>query len=233
VREKREVGIQAVVVQKRAFCTSREGSRSKRDDEPEHEKRGTAVHPLETMPTMKKSLAHALGFAAALLALPLGAFAASTAAPVPIPTPKLPARALHSSIIVEVNKRGQVVRIKGGELSHDSVFDTMTIGNALQMWIRRPDGSATVGLFRVNYDYDPHTHNVGRHVELISAGGSWGNDSGAATKMVNAATSETRAAYERLQADERRRQAESAKHLPDINAAVKRALASPTSSPKP
>jgi hypothetical protein len=182
---------------------------------------------------MKKSLARALALAAALLVLPLAALAASTSAPAPVPTPKLPDRALHSVIIVEVNKRGQVVRIKGGELSHDSVFDTMTIGNALQMWIRHPDGSASVGLFRVNYDYDPHTHNVARHVSLISLGGNWGNDSGAATKMVDAATRETRAAYERLQADERRRQAQSAKHLPDINAAVKRALASPKSSPKP
>lgn len=185
------------------------------------------------MPTMKKSLARALAFASALLTLPLGALAASTQALPPMPTPKLPARALHSSIIVEVNKRGQVVRIKGGELSHDSVFDTMTIGNALQMWIRRPDGSAVVGLFRVNYDYDPHTHNVARHVVFVSAGGDWGNDSGAATKMVNAANRETREAYEKLQADERRREAQSAKHLPDINAAVKRALASPTSSPQP
>ena len=185
------------------------------------------------MPTMKKSLARALAFAATLLVLPPGALAASAATPVPIPTPKLPDRPMHSSIIVEVNKRGQVVRIKGGELSHDSVFDTMTIGNALQMWIRRPDGSAVVGLFRVNYDYDPHTHNVARHISLISAGGNWGNDSGAATKMVNAATRETREAYEKMQADERRRQAESAKHLPDINAAVKRAIASPTHSPQP
>jgi hypothetical protein len=134
---------------------------------------------------------------------------------------------------VEVNKKGQVVRIKGGQLSHDSVFDTMTIGNALQMWIRHPDGTAVTGLFRVQYDYDPHTHNVSRHISLISAGGNWGNDTGAATKMVTAAERETHAALARMQAQEKRRQAESAKHLPDINAAVKRALASPKSSPHP
>lgn len=181
---------------------------------------------------MKKSLARALAISAALLAAPLASLAAPPA-PAPFPTPKLPDRALHSAIIVEVNKHGQVVRIKGGDLSHDSVFDTMTIGNALQMWIRRPDGSAVVGLFRVTYDYDPHTHNVARHIALLSQGGNWGNDPGAATRMVNTATRETREAYERIQADERRREAQSAKHLPDINAAVKRALASPKSSPNP
>jgi hypothetical protein len=159
--------------------------------------------------------------------------AAPCATPAPVPTPNLPTRSLHTVIEVEVNDRGQVVRIKGGELSHDSVFDTMTIGNALQMWIRHPDGSATAGLFRVTYDYDPHTHNVARHVALISAGGSWANESGAATKMVQKAQRETRAAYERMKAQEKQREAESAKHLPDINAAVKRALASPTSSPHP
>ncbi len=185
------------------------------------------------MPTMKKSLARAFAFSAALLAVPLASLASSTPAPAPIPTPKLPTRALHSTIVVEVNKTGQVVRIEGGELSHDSVFDTMTIGNALQMWIRKPDGSAVVGLFRVNYDYDPHTHNVARHVALISQGGKWANEPGAATRMVEAAKQETRTAYERLKAQDRRREEQSAKHLPDINAAVKRALASPKSSPKP
>lgn len=175
----------------------------------------------------------AIALAASLLAVPVAALAANPPKPVPIPTPNLPNRPLHSVIQVEVNKRGQVVRIKGGKLSHDRVFDTMTIGNALQMWIRRPDGTAVTGLFRVNYDYDPRTHNVARHVALISAGGNWGNESGAATKMVDAAKRETREAYERMKAGEKRRRAQSAKHLPDINAAVKRAIASPKRSPKP
>lgn len=183
---------------------------------------------------MKNPLLRALALAVSLAAAPLGALAANPPQPAPMPTPKLPNRALHSSIMVEVNKRGQVVRItKGGQLSHDSVFDTMTIGNALQMWIRRPDGSAVTGLFRVNYDYDPHTHNVSRHVALVSAGGNWANESGAATKMVNAAKQETREAYQRMKADERHREAESAKHLPDIHAAVKRGLAKPTPTPHP
>ena len=186
------------------------------------------------MPTMKKSLARALALSAALLGVPAAVLAANQPKPVPMPTPNLPNRPLHSTIVVEVNKRGQVVRIaKGGQLSHDSVFDTLSIGNALQMWIRRPDGSAVTGLFRVNYDYDPHTHNVSRHIGLISSGGDWSNDPGAATRMVDAAKRETREAYLRMQAEEKKRQAQSASHLPDINAAVKRALAKPTSTPQP
>jgi hypothetical protein len=183
------------------------------------------------MPSMKNSLARTLALTAAALLPSAGAGAAPS--PVPIPSPNLPNRALHSILEVEVNDRGQVVRIHGGQLSHDPVFDTMTIGNALQMWIRRPDGSAEVGLFRVSYDYDPHTHNVSRHIALISAGGRWAKESGAATKMVDVAKRETMDAYKRVQADEKRRREESAKHLPDINAAVKRALASPKSSPHP
>lgn len=185
------------------------------------------------MPTMKKSLARACVLAAAAFAAPLLTLAAPQPKPAPFPTPNLPNRALHSAIEVEVNAKGQVVRIKGGELSHDSAFDTMTIGNALQMWIRRPDGSAVVGVYRVNYDYDPRTHNVARHIALVSAGGNWGNDMGAATRMVGAAKKETQAAYARIQAQEKQRREESAKHLPDINAAVKRALAKPTPSPHP
>jgi hypothetical protein len=49
--------------------------------------------------------------------------------------------------------------------------------------------------------------------------------------MMNDAQRETRAAYERMKAAEKQRQAESAKHLPDINAAVKRAVAKPTPTP--
>jgi hypothetical protein len=164
-----------------------------------------------------------------LTAAPALALAANQ--PKPMPTPDLGGKPLHTVMDVEVNKYGQVVRIKGGRLSHDSVFDTMTIGNALQMWIRHPDGTAVAGLFRVSYDYDPHTHNIARHQWLVSQGGSWANDPGAATKMIAAAKRETQEAYARLKADEKRRRDESVKHLPDINAALKRALATPTPHP--
>lgn len=185
------------------------------------------------MRVMRIPTLRALALSASILAAPAAAFGATQPSPAPFPTPNLPNKALHSTIDVEVNKKGQVVRIKGGQLSHDSVFDTMTIGNALQMWIRHPDGTAETGVFRVAYDYDPHTHNVSRHVALVSAGGPWANDSGAATKMVDVARRETKAVYQQMQAQEKARQAESLKHLPDINAAVKRAVALPKHSPHP
>jgi len=168
--------------------------------------------------------------ALALLCTPAPALAA--AAPAPLPSPKLPNKPLHSWFSVEVNNRGQVVRIKDGRLSNDPIFDTMTIGNVLQMWIRRPDGSAQVGLFRVGYDYDQHTHKVQRSVSIISSGGAWSADSGAATKMVNALHKEEQAAQAKLKAEQQARQAEAAKHLPDINAAVKRNQ-TPSPSPHP
>ncbi len=171
--------------------------------------------------------------AATLLAGPVLARAAATPAPLALPSPKYPSKPLHSWFSVEVNKRGQVVRIKGGELSKDQIFDTMTVGNALQMWIRRPNGSAQVGLYRVDYAYDPHTHSVNRTVALISSGGAWANDSGAATKMADAVKKEEQEAEARLRADQQAREAAQAKHLPDINAAVKKAVKSPSPSPSP
>ena len=43
---------------------------------------------------------------------------------------------------MEVNKKGQVVRIKSGKGTKYGTFNAQTYGNALQMWIRKPDGSA-------------------------------------------------------------------------------------------
>jgi hypothetical protein len=182
---------------------------------------------------MKVSTLRVAALALCVLAVPVATVAAATPKPIPIPSPNLPKKALHSQMIVEVNKRGQVVRIKGGTLSHDAVFDTLTIGNALQMWIRKPNGSAQTGVYSVDYDYNPKTHNVSRRIALVSAGGNWANDSGAALKMVDAARRETAAAKARLEAEERQQQQNSAKHLPDINAALKRSLKSPTPSPHP
>jgi hypothetical protein len=172
-----------------------------------------------------------IALAACAIVAPMSGFAANQPKPVPAPTPDLGPRPLHSVMDVEVNKYGQVVRIKGGQLSHNATFDTMTIGNALQMWIRRPDQTAVVGLFRVTYDYDPRTHNIARHQWLLSAGGDWGNAQGAANKMIAVAKRETQEAYARMKADEKRRRQESAKHLPNINAALKRAIVSPSPHP--
>lgn len=169
--------------------------------------------------------------ACAFLAAP--AAAATPPPPRPMPTPVLPNKPLHVQLQVEVNKYGQVVRVMHGNLSGDRPFDIMVLGNAMQMWIRHPDGSAQSGLYRVNYDYDPHTRNVSRAPSLIKPGGNWANSPGAATLIVKDAKRQTAALEKRLRADEAARKAKEAKNLPDINAAVKRAMAKPKPTPQP
>ncbi len=185
---------------------------------------------------MRSRLYRVVALASALLTFPLAAAAAS--APTPVPTPKLPSKALHVDLQVEVNKLGQVVRVLHGNLSNDAPFDTMAMGNALQMWIRDRRGktiTAIVGLYRVNYDYNPKDHSVKRTFSLIKRGGSWANESGAASKIVSDAKKQAQAAQEalaRLKA-EKQKQAEQNKDLPDINAALKKSLSKPTASPSP
>jgi len=177
-----------------------------------------------------------LMLAGALLAFPAAAAAAN--APAALPTPKLPSKALHVDLQVEVNKLGQVVHVLHGNLSGDAPFDTMVMGNALQMWIRDQRGTAVtaiVGLYRVNYDYSPVTHSVKRTFSLIKPGGSWANEPGAASKIIADAKKQAQAAQEalaRLKA-EQQKQAEQNKNLPDINAALKKSVTKPTPSPSP
>ena len=174
--------------------------------------------------------------ASALLALPLAAGAAS--APAPVATPKLPTKPLHVDLQVEVNKLGQVVRVPHGNLSGNAPFDTMVMGNALQMWIRDQRGqtiTAVVGLYRVNYDYDPRKHSVHRKIALIKRGGNWGNEEGAATKMLADAKKQAQAAAEalaRLRAEQKKQQLEQNNNLPDINGILKKST-KPTPSPSP
>ncbi|MBV8530815.1 MAG: hypothetical protein JO104_05815, partial [Candidatus Eremiobacteraeota bacterium] len=97
------------------------------------------------------------------------AVAATTPKPSPAPHPSaivihLPTVPLHSEVDVEVNKKGQVVRVKSTKGSKVQSFNLQTYGNALQMWIRHPDGTAQVGLYRVTYDYNPKTQNITRRV---------------------------------------------------------------------
>jgi hypothetical protein len=129
-------------------------------------------------------------FALALSLASLGAVTAQAATPTPKPKPlpsvQLPTIPLHTEFVVEVNKKGQVVRIKSmkGTGNKNPFFNAETYGNVLQMWIRHPDGSAEVGLYRVTYDYDPKSHNIARHIGIVSSGGAWGDEPGAATVMV-------------------------------------------------
>lgn len=109
------------------------------------------------------------------------------ATPPPNAKPAYPKIPLHTEVVVEVNKYGQVVRVKSTKPCKVQTFNVQTFGNALQMWIRKPDGSATVGLFRVTYDYDPKTQKVTRRVALVSAGGNWGDEEGAADVMMDTA----------------------------------------------
>jgi hypothetical protein len=163
--------------------------------------------------------------AVALVAIASGAVAPCAAAS-PAPAPPhytLPTIPLHTEAVVEVNKKGQVVRIKSTKSCKIPSFNIQTFGNALQMWIRHPDGTAQVGLYRVSYDYDPKTHGVSRKIALISAGGDWGNDEGAANVMIENARKQ---ALE----DKKREEEENAK-LPSLNQ-IRGASPSPKPAPQ-
>lgn len=177
-------------------------------------------------------------FAATLAAL-LGTNAgASAATPAPAPrsteiTVHLPNVPLHSEVVVEVNKKGQVVRVKSTKPSKSQSFNLKTYGNALQMWIRkcRTEGSATkcdgeVGLYRVSYDYDPKTTKVTRRVALVSAGGNWGNEEGAANVMMQMLKKQEEAA-----AAAAHKAQESNAKLPSLNEI--RGQPTPKPTPKP
>jgi hypothetical protein len=113
--------------------------------------------------------------------------------PVPIDlrkvTPKrlFPKVQLHTEFVVEVNKRGQVTRIRSGNGSADPTFNAQTYGNALQAFIRTPDGNAISGVYRLTYDYDPKTSNIHRDVALMWPGGVDANAEGAAVRMMKLA----------------------------------------------
>ncbi|HTU69206.1 MAG TPA: hypothetical protein VMF11_02705 [Candidatus Baltobacteraceae bacterium] len=160
---------------------------------------------------------------AAILALALGAAfvlpaAAATTHPKSTPTAKalvphatLPNVPLHAEFTVEVNAKGQVVRVRTakGTGGRYPFFNAQVYGNVLQMWIRHPDGSAEVGIYRVTYDYDPKTGKVRRGIALVRAGGNWGNDKGAATMMMETADRE---AHEGMK--------DQGKSLPPLNAII-------------
>jgi len=174
-----------------------------------------------------------LAAVAALLTLAVPALATATTTPkpsgsphaAPLPQPHLPIHPLHAEYNVEVNKKGQVVKIVSGVGTKDPTFNTLTFGNALQMWIRRPDGTAIVGLFKVTYDYNPKTHKITRIPTLIKAGGNWADSPGAATAMIETAQKEAQARWEAEQKEEAKERAA----LPPLNSIT----GSPTPKPSP
>jgi hypothetical protein len=157
--------------------------------------------------------------------------AARAATPSPhatIPPPPFPKVKLHAEYVVEVNSKGQVVKVKSGRGTKYTTFNAQTYGNALQMWIRKQDGSAIVGLFRVTYDYNPVDHHVSRSIVLVSKGGNWGNQPGAANVMIDTAKKE----YAASAAAQKKQQAASHAKLPSLNEITGKSPA-PSSSPSP
>lgn len=112
--------------------------------------------------------------------------------------PKTPQRAQY---VVEVNRKGQVSNVRSATHSHDPRFDQVTFGNVVQTFIRRSDGFAISGLYRVSYDYDPKTQLVHRSVEQIHAGGV----DAAAPGLVQVFDSINRRNAQKFQADLRQR----------------------------
>lgn len=99
----------------------------------------------------------------------------------------LPKTKVHTEFIVEVNKLGQVTRVRSGKSSKDLTFNAQTYGNALQAFIRTPEGRVVVGSYRLSYDFDPKTARVHRDVELLKRGGVDPDAKGAAQDMLSKA----------------------------------------------
>ena len=84
--------------------------------------------------------------------------------------PHPPTTPQHTEFVVETNRKGQVVRVRSGKSAPDLFFNAQTYGNALQTFIRKPDGSAVAGTYRLSYDYTPRDQRVRRTVQLLRAG---------------------------------------------------------------
>jgi hypothetical protein len=103
------------------------------------------------------------------------------------PKSLFPKVALHTEMIVEINKLGQVSRVRSIKPSKDVPFNTHAYGNALQAFIRTPDGNVVLGSYRLSYDYDPKTQRIRRQVALVSRGGVDPERKGAAAEMMDIA----------------------------------------------
>lgn len=139
----------------------------------------------------------ALALALALCTAPIAAPAATAtpppkaSAPVRIditkiqPKALLPKKKVHTEFVVEVNRKGQVSRVRSGVRSSDTKYNEITYGNALQIWIRTPDGHAISGTYRVTYDFNPKNGMLLREVSLLHAGGVNPDAQGAALEMMS------------------------------------------------
>lgn len=165
-----------------------------------------------------------------LLGSAVPALARSTPHPVGPPSP--PTKALHIRLQVEVNDRGQVVAVRHGTLSGDRAVDTMAIGNALQAFIRTSDGRSVPGLYLLSYDYNPKTKKISRVPKLIKPENTWARDPGAVTVMVTELKREAAIVRKRIAAEQAKRKAEEERHLPNINAAIRRSREKQKPSPR-
>lgn len=176
--------------------------------------------------------------AVALFAATCGTALAATATPHPTPhpvlttfkktfKPVLPTKPMHSAYVVEVNKLGQVSRVRSVEASKNAGFDAMTYGNSLQAFIRTADGTAISGVYKLIYDYSPQTKKIRRDVQLIQAGGVNPDAPGAVTVEVEKDMKRQSAAAQAAAA--KKNQAKANTKLPDFNQI---APGSPAPSPK-
>ncbi len=155
--------------------------------------------------------------------LPLAAGAAQSSAPPAkpsvrrtLPPPQYPTRALHSEYTVEANKLGQVTRVRSVVASKDPKFDAITYGNALQAFIRKDDGTAIPGVYKLIYDYNPKTHGIHRDVRIVQHGGVNPDALGVVTIEEQHEAARAQKAQE-----------EAKRNLPDFNK-----LVTPTPTPK-
>jgi hypothetical protein len=110
----------------------------------------------------------------AILAAALCAGGPAFAATAPVPEAAalyVPKKAVHSSFVIETNRKGQVTKVRARNSSGDARFDAMTMGNVVQTFVRKPDGSAIAGVYRMSYAFNPTTQKIKRTVELLQAGG--------------------------------------------------------------
>jgi hypothetical protein len=141
------------------------------------------------------------------------------ASPAPVPVPAVP---LHATYTVETNKLGQVVRVVSANATNDARFNTATRGNALQAFVRRPDGTAVAGVYKLTYDYSPKTKDVRRNVQLVRAGGVDPNAKGYVTVELSKVKAEPGATPDPLQEAKKATTAGANSNLPDFNKIVSR-----------
>jgi hypothetical protein len=101
------------------------------------------------------------------------------------PKSLLPKRKEHQEYDVEINRFGQVARVRKERGNGDPTFNAQTYGNALQTFIRTPDGHVVLGTYRLTYDFDPKTARVRRDVTLLSQGGVNPDAQGAVSDLLS------------------------------------------------